>query len=72
MFIIQPRIATGDRPGIGVWRCLACNWRVEIREHHAPLPPCGGTCQKDPAIDETQACYQRVRGIVLEPTPPTP
>lgn len=63
MFIVQPPIHAGDRPGKGTWRCRACNWRVTITEHHDPLPECGGECKKSADVDESDATYTRVRGI---------
>jgi len=65
MYIVQPPIAVGDRPGRGVWRCLTCNWRFEIKEPATPLPPCGGDCAKDPAVDASAVRYTRIRGIVV-------
>lgn len=65
MYIVQPPIRTGDHPGAGVWRCMKCNWRVTIEDRKTPLPPCGGDCKDDPAIDETQAEYGRIRPAIV-------
>ena len=64
MYIVQPPILVGDRPGNGVWRCLDCNWRVEIKDSKTPLPPCGGDC-KDEGRDPDAARYKKLRGIVV-------
>ena len=63
MYIVQPSIRVGNRPGLGTWRCLSCNWRVTIKEHHEPLPACGGECKKSADRDENVVLYSRVRGI---------
>jgi hypothetical protein len=63
MYIVEPPIQAGDRPGRGTWRCLRCNWRVEIPDHATPLPPCDGECKKDPETDAAKAHFKRVRGI---------
>jgi len=63
MFVVQPPLRVGDRPGYGTWRCLACNWRV-TREDFEPIPPCGGDCKKSETVNETKAQYAQVRGIV--------
>jgi hypothetical protein len=64
MYVAQPRLETGSRPGRGTWRCLKCNWRVKLDSDWAPLPPCGGECAKDPAADAGRARYAKVRGLV--------
>ena len=64
MFIIGQDIAVGDRPGYGTWRCLNCNWRVTLDDHTTPLPPCGGDCKKNAAVDVTTVRYVRLRGVV--------
>ena len=63
MYIVQPPIGVGNTPGLGTFRCLSCNWRVTIKEHFEPLPPCGGECKKSADRDETAVLYKRVRGI---------
>ncbi|MHC4550946.1 MAG: hypothetical protein ACYTEZ_19500 [Planctomycetota bacterium] len=64
MFVVQPTIRVGDRPGRGTWRCLDCNWRAKLEGDWEPLPACGGDCKKDATVDETQVRYARVRGLV--------
>jgi hypothetical protein len=63
VFVAQPTIRVGDRPGQGTWRCLNCNWRVKL-EDFEPLPPCGGDCKKSDTVDEKTVHYAQVRGIV--------
>ena len=64
MYVVQPIIRVGDRPGRGTWRCLDCNWRVTIKEEDERLPPCGGDCKKSEKVDENRAHYTRLRGLV--------
>ena len=64
MYVTQPPIEVGTRPGRGTWRCLTCNWRVKLDTDWTPLPPCGGDCAKDKAADPAKARYARVRGLV--------
>ncbi len=33
-------IKTGDKPGIGTYRCTACGQLVRLDDHTDALPPC--------------------------------
>jgi hypothetical protein len=63
MFVTQPPIEVGSRPGRGTWRCLSCNWRVKLDTDWTALPPCGGECKKNPDVDESRVSYARIRGV---------
>ncbi len=59
-YIVGVTIRNGDKPGKGTFRCLACNWRVNLEQERDPLPLCGGECKNEDRAKQPTTAYERV------------